>query len=151
VIALRLPDEPRWIEAHGIAADPASWRRTLGAGFAVGNDRARLMVVAGDAGAAAVAALAAELPDHTLLVPRERADLATATGRRVERALLQEGVSAGKQKAVEVSAERHLMAGLDEVHAAADRRNDAFVAELPERAVARAHECVEHLRPALAM
>ena len=88
MIALGLPDEPRWIEAHGIAADPASWRRALGAGFAVGNGRARLIVVAGDADAAAVAALAAELPDHTLLVPRERADLAAATGRRVERALL---------------------------------------------------------------
>jgi hypothetical protein len=88
VIDLGLPDEPRWIEAHGMAADPASWRRALGAGFAVGNDRARLIVVAGDAGAAALAALAAELPHHTLLVPRERADLAAATGRRVERALL---------------------------------------------------------------
>ena len=40
---LALPDVPRWIEAHGIAADPASWRSELGAGFAVGNDRARLI------------------------------------------------------------------------------------------------------------
>jgi hypothetical protein len=85
---LELPDVPRWIEAHGIAADPASWRRELGGGFAVGSDRARLIVVAGDAEAAAVAALARELPRHTLLVAIERADLAAATGRRVERALL---------------------------------------------------------------
>jgi GNAT acetyltransferase len=88
VIALELPDEPRWIEAHGIAADPASWRRELGAGFAVGNDRARLIVVAGDADAAAVAQLAREHAQHTLLVAIERADLAAATGRRAERALL---------------------------------------------------------------
>ena len=85
---LALPDVPRWIEAHGIAADPASWRRELGGGFAVGNDRARLIVVAGDADAAALAALARERPRHTLLVAIERADLAAATGRRVERALL---------------------------------------------------------------
>ena len=85
---LALPDVPRWIEAHGIAADPASWRRELGGGFAVGNDRARLVVVAGDADAAALAALARERPRHTLLVAIERADLAAATGRRVERALL---------------------------------------------------------------
>lgn len=85
---LALPDVPRWIEAHGIAADPASWRRELGGGFAVGNDRARLVVVAGDADAAALAALAGDRPRHTLLVAIERADLAAATGRRVERALL---------------------------------------------------------------
>ena len=83
-----LPDVPRWIEAHGIAADPASWRRELGDGFAVGNDRARLIVVAGDADAAAVAELARERAQYTLLVAIERGDLATATGRRVERALL---------------------------------------------------------------
>jgi hypothetical protein len=85
---LALPDVPRWIEAHGIAADPASWRRELGGGFAVGNDRVRLIVVAGDADAAALAALAREQPRHTLLVAIERADLAAATGRRAERALL---------------------------------------------------------------
>lgn len=85
---LELPDIPRWIEAHGIADDPASWRRALGDGFAVGSDRAKLIVVAGDAGAPAVAELARELPRHTLLVAIERADLAAATGRRVARALL---------------------------------------------------------------
>jgi hypothetical protein len=85
---LALPDVPRWIEAHGIAADPASWQRELGGGFAVGNDRARLIVVAGDADAAALAALARDRPRHALLVAIERADLAAATGRRVERALL---------------------------------------------------------------
>lgn len=85
---LALPDVPRWIEAHGIAADPASWQRALGDGFAVGSDRARLIVIAGDADAAALAALGRERPHHTLLVAIERADLAAVTGRRVERALL---------------------------------------------------------------
>jgi hypothetical protein len=83
-----VPDIPRWIEAHGIAADPASWRRSLGNGVAVGNDRARLMVVVGDADARGVTALADELPGHTMLVAIERDDLAAATGRRVVRALL---------------------------------------------------------------
>jgi hypothetical protein len=85
---LDLPDLPRWIEAHGMAADPASWQRRLGGGFAVGNDAARLVVVAGDAGAGQVAALARELPSHTMLFAIERADLAAATGREVVRALL---------------------------------------------------------------
>ena len=86
--ALDLPDVPRWVEAHGIAADPASWRRVLGDGIAVGSDSARLVVVAGDADATAVAQLAEEVPRHTMLFAIERADLAAATGRSVVRALL---------------------------------------------------------------
>ena len=85
---LDVPDEPRWVEAHGIAADPASWWRPLGDGLAVGSDPARLVVVMGDADAAGVTALAAEVPGHTMLFAIERADLATATGREVTRALL---------------------------------------------------------------
>lgn len=85
---LALPDLPRWIEAHGIAADPASWRRALGNGVAVGSDAARLVVVAGDADPAGVTALAQEVPRHTLLLAIERDDLAAATGRAVVRALL---------------------------------------------------------------
>jgi hypothetical protein len=88
IAPLDLPDIPRWIEAHGIAADPASWRRTLGAGFAVGSDAARLVVVAGDADAGEVEALAREVPRHTMLFAIERADLAAASGRGVVRALL---------------------------------------------------------------
>lgn len=85
---LDVPDIPRWIEAHGIAADPASWRRALGRGLAVGSDRAKLMVVVGDGDAGEVAALARELPGHTMLIAIERDDLAAATGRSVVRALL---------------------------------------------------------------
>jgi hypothetical protein len=85
---LDVPDVPRWIEAHGIAADPASWRRPVGGGIAVGSDRARLVVVVGDADVAGVTALARAVPQHTLLFAIEREDLAAATSRGVVRALL---------------------------------------------------------------
>ncbi|MDX2092260.1 MAG: GNAT family N-acetyltransferase [Kofleriaceae bacterium] len=88
---LALPDLPRWVEAHGIAADPASWHRTLGPGFAVGSDRARLIVVGGDADATELDLLARAHPEHTFLVAIEREDL-TATlhthARAVTRAVL---------------------------------------------------------------
>jgi len=88
-----LPDLPRWVEAHGIAAAAGAWRVELGArgGFALGHDGARLAVIAGDADAAAAAALAIARPDHVLLLAPERSDLAAAlreTGRGVARALL---------------------------------------------------------------
>jgi hypothetical protein len=87
--ALDLPDVPRWIEAHGIAADPAGWRRELGAGFAVGSDRARLIVIAGEPDDAAVAALARELPKHAMLIAGAlAATVGRATGRMIERAVL---------------------------------------------------------------
>lgn len=131
---LPLPDIPRWIEAHGIAADPRSWRRELGAGFAVGSDRARLIVVAGDADPAAVAALASERPTCTLLIAIERADLAAATGRRIERALLHT-----------LPAGAALDDGLD--HGAVALPPDASLAELPapladELAAARPHRTI---------
>jgi hypothetical protein len=85
---LAVPDVPRWIEAHGIAADPASWRRTLGTGVALGSDAARLIVVVGEADPAGVAALSRELPHHTMLLAIERDDLAEVTGRAGVRALL---------------------------------------------------------------
>ena len=86
--SLDVPDIPRWIEAHGIAADPASWRRRLGNGMALGSDAAGLVVVTGDADAEAVTSLARDVPRHTMLFAIERADLAAATGRGVVRALL---------------------------------------------------------------
>ncbi len=88
IAPLDVPDVPRWIEAHGIASDPASWSRPLGPGLAVGNDAARLVVVLGDADAAAVTALAHAVPRHTMLLAIERPDLVTATGRLAARALL---------------------------------------------------------------
>ena len=83
--ALDLPDEPRWIEAHGIAADPTSWRRTLGGGGVVGSDRARLVVAFGEIDPSALRALANELTEHTFLVTD---DLVPALPRPVERAIL---------------------------------------------------------------
>lgn len=86
---LELPDEPRWVEAHGIAADPTSWHRRVGAGGAVGNAGAQLAVVFGAADAAATAALARELAGYTLLVGSESlAHALRDTGRGVDRALI---------------------------------------------------------------
>ncbi|CAN5902763.1 hypothetical protein BH11MYX3_BH11MYX3_15890 [soil metagenome] len=59
-MTLGLPDLPRWIEAHGIAADPTSWNRD----GAVGNPRAKLIVITGDA---RPDELQREFPDHTIL------------------------------------------------------------------------------------
>ena len=81
---IELPDLPRWVEAHGIAADPEGWREALGGGFAVGHDRAKLIVVAGEVETGDMARLATR--PHVILVERE--ELALATGRRCERALL---------------------------------------------------------------
>jgi hypothetical protein len=89
VSALDLPDVPRWVEAHGIAGDPQSWRE----GAIVGHDLARLCVVVGDVRAEAIAEVARERPHHTLLFAIEREDVAAAlraAGRVVERALLHE-------------------------------------------------------------
>lgn len=81
-----LPDEPRWVEAHGIAADPTSWQRALGGGAAVGSDRARLVVAFGEADPDALRSLAIELPTHTFLVVTD--ELAAALPRRIDRAIL---------------------------------------------------------------
>lgn len=81
-MTLALPDLPRWVEAHGIAADPASWQRA----GCVGHDAARLIVITPEAEASAIAALAAAHPHHTLLAATEAH--ARATGRVPARALL---------------------------------------------------------------
>jgi GNAT superfamily N-acetyltransferase len=75
---VELPDLPRWVEAHGIAADPASWRAPLGDGFAVGSARAKLVVASPDAALAPLAALAAAHADHAVIFARERDDLRAA-------------------------------------------------------------------------
>ncbi|MBA3820319.1 MAG: hypothetical protein H0X17_15615, partial [Deltaproteobacteria bacterium] len=49
---LDLPDEPRWVEAHGIAAEGTGWRRVLEDGGVVGHDRAKLAVIHGEPPAA---------------------------------------------------------------------------------------------------
>ncbi len=85
--ALDLPDVPRWVEAHGIAGDPDGWRD----GAVVGHDRARLIVVVGDADPASIAKLAGDKQHHTILFAIEREDVAAAlrgAGRTTERAIL---------------------------------------------------------------
>lgn len=57
---MSLPDLPRWVEAHGIAADPASWAIA----GAVGNARAKLIVVTGEAD---LEALRRGHADHAIL------------------------------------------------------------------------------------
>jgi len=91
--SLDLPDVPRWVEAHGIAADPDGWLERVGAGAIVGHDPAKLVVVIGDAEATAIAEVARERHHHTLLFAIEREDIAAAlrgAERVVERALLHE-------------------------------------------------------------
>ncbi|HLL22832.1 MAG TPA: GNAT family N-acetyltransferase [Kofleriaceae bacterium] len=84
-MTLDLPDEPRWVEAHGIAADPTSWRRPLGGGAAVGHDGAKLAVAYGDADPLALAALVRAHPAHTFLVAEA---LVAALPRPATRAIL---------------------------------------------------------------
>ncbi|MDB4962501.1 MAG: family N-acetyltransferase [Myxococcales bacterium] len=85
-----LPDLPRWVEAHGLSTDPHAWRRTLGAGGCIGDSTGPdpVIVVWGEAPVADVIALAAELPDHTLLLASERDDLVAALPRICVRAIL---------------------------------------------------------------
>ena len=78
-----VPDVPRWVEAHGIAADPEHWRTPLGGGYALGHDAARLIVIVGDADGKALEALAHAYPQHTMLLP-QRAPI----DRPLERAIL---------------------------------------------------------------
>ena len=88
---LGLPDLPRWVDAHGIAAAPGSWREPLGAGYALGHDGAHLAVILGAAEPAAAARLALARPAHAFLVPPERAEIVAglaAAGRTLARALL---------------------------------------------------------------
>ncbi|HEU0033640.1 MAG TPA: GNAT family N-acetyltransferase [Kofleriaceae bacterium] len=88
-MTLGLPDEPRWVEAHGIAADAAGWRRPLGNGFALGHDAARLIVISDEADTSAVVALVQASPAYAVLVPSEALAAAVETaGRAVQRALL---------------------------------------------------------------
>ncbi|HUS28846.1 MAG TPA: GNAT family N-acetyltransferase [Kofleriaceae bacterium] len=66
---MTLPDSPRWVEANGIAGDPAHWRAELGrGGYALGHDAAKLIVIVGEPEAKALAALVVRHPQHVLLL-----------------------------------------------------------------------------------
>jgi GNAT superfamily N-acetyltransferase len=89
--ALDLPDLPRWIYAHGVAAEPDHWQRPLGGGTALGHDPTGLLVLVGAPDPAATAALIAGHPQHTLVFAIEHEDVTAAlraAGRTVERAIL---------------------------------------------------------------
>ncbi|MGE0871166.1 MAG: GNAT family N-acetyltransferase [Kofleriaceae bacterium] len=91
MITLDRPDVPRWVEAHGIASDPAGWRTSLEGGLALGHDAAKLIVVIGDATPASVCQLAEAHREHTLLIEIEREavlDGVRRAGRVAGRALL---------------------------------------------------------------
>ena len=75
---LELPDVPRWVEAHGIAADPDGWRERAGDGVVFGHDVAKLLVVTGEADRDAVARMREGHPGYTCLFASEREDLAAA-------------------------------------------------------------------------
>jgi hypothetical protein len=130
VTPLELPDEPRYVEAHGIASDAASWRRELGPGFAVGSDRAQLIVVCGEADAGATLQLARAHPQHTFLVTTD--DLAATlrgAGRGVLRAIL------------------HTLrdpARLPNLEGAAALAPDASLAHLPEALADELHMALAH-------
>ena len=83
-----LPDVPRWVEAHGIAADPEHWEVPLGAdgGFALGHDAEHVIVVGGDADPLELRDLAARHRGHAIVVTDEA--LAHATGRTPERVIV---------------------------------------------------------------
>jgi hypothetical protein len=73
MIALELPDLPRWVEAHGIAGDREGWRVDIGAGFGVGHDPMKLIVIAGEAEQEAVTRLVDSRPGYTFLAATDYA------------------------------------------------------------------------------
>jgi hypothetical protein len=83
-----LPDEPRWVDAHGIAGEPDSWRRLYAGGIAVGSDRARLVVASPEVPASDLGTLAAALPAHAIVVAGEHQAAALRGPRAVARAIV---------------------------------------------------------------
>jgi hypothetical protein len=86
-----LPDEPRWTLAHGLAADPATWRRPLDGGLALGHDAAGLIVLCGAPAPDRVVALALAHPDLAIVgvdAPGATAAALAALGRAVDEVTL---------------------------------------------------------------
>lgn len=134
MIELDLPDEPRYVEAHGMARDPGSWSRPLGRGFAIGNDAARLIVLLGDVGADDAIAVARAHPHHAVLCMTEAlGEALRGAGRGVERAILyglpEPGALPdleGAARATEDTSLEHLPAGLAEELAAPLARGELW-------------------------
>jgi predicted GNAT family acetyltransferase len=89
-----LSDEPRWVEAHGLLAQPDSWHRGWPGGGLIASEAAQLAVGLGRCdGAEALDHLTAVTAEHpaltVLCAEREVAEaLAARTGRRAQRATL---------------------------------------------------------------
>jgi GNAT acetyltransferase len=90
----QLPDEPRWVEAHGLLAEAGSWHRSWPGGGLIASDAAQLAVVLGCCDGAeaqgALVAVAVEHPALTVLCAEGEAAaaLAARTGRRAQLATL---------------------------------------------------------------
>jgi hypothetical protein len=89
----QLADEPRWVEANGIAASGEGWRVAIGErGVAFGHDGMRLIALAGVAAEigtdAALAPIVAAHADHALVFPLELAPAIAQLGRRPLRAVI---------------------------------------------------------------
>lgn len=65
--SLELPDLPRWVEAHGLLADPRSWIERWPGGAAIGNPEDELAVICGEPELWLVEELAARTPGYHLL------------------------------------------------------------------------------------
>ncbi|HRC58575.1 MAG TPA: GNAT family N-acetyltransferase, partial [Kofleriaceae bacterium] len=70
-LGIALPDLPRWVEAHGLLAEPTSWVERWPGGGLVGQEDAGLAVVCGLVDRPAVTRLAAEHPGVSVLCAPE--------------------------------------------------------------------------------
>lgn len=65
--SLDLPDLPRWVEAHGLLADPRSWIERWPGGAVVGNPDDELAVICGEPRARFIEELAARTSSYHFL------------------------------------------------------------------------------------
>ncbi len=85
-LGFELPDEPRWVEAHGLWAEPDSWIERWPGGAMLGNAAAQLAVVCGQVDGTRARALAAQHCELVVLsAPEAELEL---PGRRREPAIL---------------------------------------------------------------
>jgi predicted GNAT family acetyltransferase len=73
LFGIELPDEPRWVEAHGLCSEPDSWHAAWPGGGIIGSERAALAVAVGRFDNAGFVAAAALHPRSTFLCAVEEA------------------------------------------------------------------------------
>jgi predicted GNAT family acetyltransferase len=86
LFGIELPDEPRWVEAHGLCAEPDSWHAAWPGGGIIGSERASLAVAVGRFDRGGFSAAAALHPRSTFLCAVEEAP--QLAGRHSELAVL---------------------------------------------------------------